>query len=489
MLSSKAGGDPPLDLAGRPGVAGNEDAESLSASGEAELTYNTALATSTTITDPGNNTSGGNNTRSFRFLLTLALRKAQTAVTLDNGGHVEESIRTYREAISMLGLVLDRTSEEDGRQRLLHFSLAASNQTPQEQIQSQTLQQETLPQYEQRNLPPQYEQQHELAVPEVNALVNGRANFSIGAADGHPEMALQEATYASPELIQASLGPVTTANSIFTEAASRPNQGDSAALPPLVPPKSDADTTQFQPLSPIHFSRRRQDLPPNEADSVVEDHVAEMSNTSNALPTLKAKASQLKLSPRSVAPLSPIILNKPLPPLAGEGTSPVPMRKDSVSSLTSAYTEELLSPKVMDEISIVAKRNVSDSPSIVQDPVHLDQATHLAPEAGEAEDLSMAKQKPSDKEPEKGGRRQSIKSQRSLPAMFGIGLKGKAEKLAPPVPQLPAGESSSSNIGRRLFGALRNNSISAPVSDIADFIEIAPASDQPADNLARNSRA
>ncbi|KAJ1898887.1 hypothetical protein LPJ66_002465 [Kickxella alabastrina] len=509
MLSSKAGGDPPLDLAGRPGAAGNEDAESLSASGEAELIYNAASATSTTITDPGNNTSGGNNTRSFRFLLTLALRKAQTAVTLDNGGHVEESIRTYREAISMLGLVLDRTSEEDGRQRLLHFrqtysdrvsvlaslrpqateSLAATNQTPQEQIQSQTLQQETLPQYEQRHLPPQYEQQHELAVPEVNALANGRANFSIGAADGNPEMALQEATYTSPELIQVSLGPATTTNSLFTEAASRPNQGDSAALPPLVPPKSDADMTQFQPLSPIHFSRRRQDLLPNEADSVVEDHVAEMPNTNNALPTLKAKASQLKLSPRSVAPLSPIILNKPLPPLAGEGTSPVPMRKDSVSSLTSAYTEELLSPKVMDEISIVAKRNVSDSPSIVQDPVHLDQAAKLAPEAGEAEDLSMAKQKLSDKEPEKGGRRQSIKSQRSLPAMFGIGLKGKAEKLAPPVPQLPAGESSSSNIGRRLFGALRNNSISAPVSDIADFIEIAPASEQLAENLARNARA
>ncbi|KAJ2678056.1 hypothetical protein GGI25_002699 [Coemansia spiralis] len=64
---------------------------------------------------------GGNNTRSFRFLLTLALRKAQTAVTLDNGGHVDEAIRTYREAISMLGLVLNRTNEEDGRQRLLHF--------------------------------------------------------------------------------------------------------------------------------------------------------------------------------------------------------------------------------------------------------------------------------------------------------------------------------------------------------------------------------
>ncbi|KAJ2838987.1 hypothetical protein FBU31_000788 [Coemansia sp. 'formosensis'] len=78
-----------------------------------------AATSPTAAQDPGS--GGGNNTRSFRFLLTLALRKAQTAVTLDNGGHVEEAIRTYREAISMLGLVLSRTNEEDGRQRLLHF--------------------------------------------------------------------------------------------------------------------------------------------------------------------------------------------------------------------------------------------------------------------------------------------------------------------------------------------------------------------------------
>ncbi|KAJ1959552.1 hypothetical protein GGI12_004276, partial [Dipsacomyces acuminosporus] len=71
---------------------------------------------------PADSTGGtGTNTRSFRFLLTLALRKAQTAVTLDNGGRVDEAVRTYREAISMLGLVLSRTNEEDGRQRLLHF--------------------------------------------------------------------------------------------------------------------------------------------------------------------------------------------------------------------------------------------------------------------------------------------------------------------------------------------------------------------------------
>ncbi|KAJ1729196.1 hypothetical protein LPJ61_003642, partial [Coemansia biformis] len=87
-------------------------------------------ASDVAATDGSGHASTGSNARSFRFLLTLALRKAQTAVTLDNGGHVDEAIRTYREAISMLGLVLDRTSEEDGRQRLLHFVINQNKPLP-----------------------------------------------------------------------------------------------------------------------------------------------------------------------------------------------------------------------------------------------------------------------------------------------------------------------------------------------------------------------
>ncbi|KAJ2356082.1 hypothetical protein GGF43_002295 [Coemansia sp. RSA 2618] len=105
MRPSTAGADPSLEHTGQPVPAGSRETE----------------GPDSPAVDQGGNAGNGNNTRSFRFLLTLALRKAQTAVTLDNGGHVDEAIRTYREAISMLGLVLNRTNEEDGRQRLLHF--------------------------------------------------------------------------------------------------------------------------------------------------------------------------------------------------------------------------------------------------------------------------------------------------------------------------------------------------------------------------------
>ncbi|KAJ1943393.1 hypothetical protein EC988_006243, partial [Linderina pennispora] len=108
-------GASPMDLNTRPRATG-----SLGPAGPEAAGSEAGRPGSSSLNSPGGN-SGGNNTRSFRFLLTLALRKAQTAVTLDNGGHVEEAIRTYREAISMLGLVLSRTNEEDGRQRLLHF--------------------------------------------------------------------------------------------------------------------------------------------------------------------------------------------------------------------------------------------------------------------------------------------------------------------------------------------------------------------------------
>ncbi|KAJ2855387.1 hypothetical protein J3B02_002197 [Coemansia erecta] len=118
MRPSTAGSDSPVEVASRnaPGGHGLED-------GGASAETSSIAPSEATAVESSAGSNGGNNTRSFRFLLTLALRKAQTAVTLDNGGHVEEAVRTYREAISMLGLVLNRTNEEDGRQRLLHFAV------------------------------------------------------------------------------------------------------------------------------------------------------------------------------------------------------------------------------------------------------------------------------------------------------------------------------------------------------------------------------
>ncbi|KAJ2473568.1 hypothetical protein GGI02_000755 [Coemansia sp. RSA 2322] len=83
-----------------------------------------------------------------------------------------------------------------------------------------------------------------------------------------------------------------------------------------------------------------------------------------------------------------------------------------------------------------------------------------------ADDFKAGKSKAKDKDRggEKASRRQSIKNQRSLPAMFGISLKAKSEnKPVPPVPQLPTAEGANgSNLGRRLLGALRSNSSNEP---------------------------
>ncbi|OLY84821.1 hypothetical protein AYI68_g1007 [Smittium mucronatum] len=62
-----------------------------------------------------------NGSRSFRFLLTLALRKAQLAVSLDNRGQIRESIIAYKEAVDTLDSVLLQTQDVDSIQKLDHF--------------------------------------------------------------------------------------------------------------------------------------------------------------------------------------------------------------------------------------------------------------------------------------------------------------------------------------------------------------------------------
>ncbi|OMJ27537.1 hypothetical protein AYI69_g62 [Smittium culicis] len=65
--------------------------------------------------------------RSFRFLLTLALRKAQLAVALDNRGQIRESIVAYREAVETLNSVLLQTEDKDSIQKLEHFKKTYSD--------------------------------------------------------------------------------------------------------------------------------------------------------------------------------------------------------------------------------------------------------------------------------------------------------------------------------------------------------------------------
>ncbi|KAJ1653597.1 hypothetical protein IWQ61_006304 [Dispira simplex] len=62
------------------------------------------------------------NTGAFRFLLHLALRKAQTAVILDERRHFVEAKRTYREAIDMISLIIDRVGDSaQNKERLVQL--------------------------------------------------------------------------------------------------------------------------------------------------------------------------------------------------------------------------------------------------------------------------------------------------------------------------------------------------------------------------------
>ncbi|KAJ1912022.1 hypothetical protein IWQ60_009857 [Tieghemiomyces parasiticus] len=62
------------------------------------------------------------NTRSFRFLLHLALRKAQTAVILDERRHYVEARRTYRDAIDTITLIINRVGDAaQNRTRLVQL--------------------------------------------------------------------------------------------------------------------------------------------------------------------------------------------------------------------------------------------------------------------------------------------------------------------------------------------------------------------------------
>ncbi|KAJ2493333.1 hypothetical protein IWW37_000617 [Coemansia sp. RSA 2050] len=376
MRGSAANGDEStsLEVSGRQGSqASHAEAERGSAGLVDHGTSGTTSTATSPTADPGS--GGGNNTRSFRFLLTLALRKAQTAVTLDNGGHVEEAIRTYREAISMLGLVLSRTNEEDG------LSVLSSLRPP--------------------------------------------ATETHSSATTNP---------ASPQ--------------------TRDYQAEGSHRIPMTA------------ASPLAIPERKLERPP--AINVVNAFAAKRSGSESG--SAAGSPTTWRSSPSREAPtLSPVILNKPLPPLINSEKSPRSIvRKPSMASLVSSAQSDVRQPSLISaeeedevgaEVTSAAGKPSTGSSAI---PVAV-QPVGSAEEQGESggskrpEDLKADKRKA--KDDEKANRRQSIKNQRSLPAMFGIGLKSKSEpKNAPPVPQLPANESSNgANLGRRLLGALRSN--------------------------------
>ncbi|KAJ2356081.1 hypothetical protein GGF43_002294, partial [Coemansia sp. RSA 2618] len=158
---------------------------------------------------------------------------------------------------------------------------------------------------------------------------------------------------------------------------------------------------------------------------------------------------------------SSVDTNKPLPPVLADNSTISNMRKYSIASNGSVGSTSHMSQFTADNASILS--NAQQSGNInSHDGLDYAQSTDAAEgdmnaddtaPVGDRADKSNRKGKSSDK----ANRRQSIKSQRSLPAMFGIGLKPKSDnKAAPPVPPLPIGESNAPKFGRRLLGALRS---------------------------------
>ncbi|KAJ2725952.1 hypothetical protein GGI07_000880 [Coemansia sp. Benny D115] len=478
----------------------------------------------TAMGEPGNNTSGGNNTRSFRFLLTLALRKAQTAVTLDNGGHVEEAIRTYREAISMLGLVLNRTNEEDGRQRLLHF-----RQTYSDRVAVLSSLRPAQPGDASTNAahPQAQPQQHQSNSAESQQKqMDSAAQKDTPGSDGHGEKSGAE---NNPQASPKPKASVVVASQTEKALPANSDSKSETMASQDAPPTSTAPTSQKKPKLVL-----------NVTEALKTELPLQLDNPEPATSIPQKQAARLKTkSSRQAPPLSPIILNKPLPPLVGEDISPlslknteelpaskssprttpgdasdtlatgpqqsnIPDRADSPSK-TSPRSSPKGSPKSSAKNGTKASspgspKQPTRSPQTVQpEPVAKDAARSDSPAKPADSPSSKSKKKDTDKDKEKekdkekdvdkASRRQSIKSQRSLPAMFGIGLKGKSDKQVPPVPQLPANENTTSNIGRRLFGTRRNNSSNTLTSDSADFTDMPQIPEQAAEDLTTSSTA
>ncbi|PIA13886.1 hypothetical protein COEREDRAFT_83173 [Coemansia reversa NRRL 1564] len=409
MRLSPAGMDQPLELA---------DLSQADARRETEGSQHSPEVAS------GEHGNGGNNTRSFRFLLTLALRKAQTAVTLDNGGHVDEAIRTYREAISMLGLVLNRTNEEDGRQRLLHFRQTYSDRVS------------------------------VLSSLRPSISVSAAASFTTAHSDQEP---LHQQSYALSSTMQPGSPTArdndantedlqTKAAQIWDQSAVDQHPADTTGDGNAI----DGSETQYKmsstAISPLPIPDRLQG-----------SNVAGGSTTSTS-PPIKGNVmltmelpTVLDIDTHKDELVLPMDINKPLPAMSDE--------VDITSNALQLNTEQDVNG------SSIGAQSHTQQVELAKDSVDAD-SVEIGSTDAQADDKTLKRKgKGKSKDSEKPGRRQSIKSQRSLPAMFGMGSKPKSEnKSAPPVPPILTSDHGAQKLGRRLLGALRSDHNSSKTS-------------------------
>ncbi|KAJ1667989.1 hypothetical protein EV178_000923 [Coemansia sp. RSA 1646] len=364
--------------------------------------------------------SGGNNTRSFRFLLTLALRKAQTAVTLDNGGHIEEAIRTYREAISMLGLVLNRTNEEDGRQRLLHFRQTYSDR--------------------------------------VSVLSSLRPMAGESATSTNANSSHKQQTDASDDSLTKQQPKETH------------HQDDNASSAANSPIANGGITRRLDSQS----GKTRINATMSEEPKLDGAQSSDDRHNHSAVVSIKAATTA------AVASESPKYADAKN---GGTGSTSPTMYSAAQSNAevakNASSTERNADDDIVNSATDDTKAEQMDTASaIVSKPALAAASTDSSPSKPDStRPVKELKLKKKDRDSEKASRRQSVKNQRSLPAMFGIGLKAKSDKPAPPVPNLPITETTTSTLGRRIFGALRSNSSSndLPASKIPSVSALSSA--------------
>lgn len=65
--------------------------------------------------------SGTSPRTNSKSVLTIALQKAQSAVLLDAANNVPAAIAAYKQAVRLLGQVMDRASNDEDRSRLRHI--------------------------------------------------------------------------------------------------------------------------------------------------------------------------------------------------------------------------------------------------------------------------------------------------------------------------------------------------------------------------------
>ncbi|KAJ2800027.1 hypothetical protein H4R20_004214, partial [Coemansia guatemalensis] len=373
--------------------------------------------------------NGGNNTRSFRFLLTLALRKAQTAVTLDNGGHVDEAIRTYREAISMLGLVLNRTNEEDGRQRLLHFTYS--------------------------------DRVSVLSSLRPSAAVSTAASPNTAHPDQEP---LQGQTYAFSPTMQPGSPTArdndSNAEDPQTRAAQIRDQG--VADQRLVGSTVDGNANDG---SEARYTMSSAAVSPLPIPDRLQGSDVTGGNTSSTSPPTKGNVmltmelpTVLDMDMHSDRLESPMDTNKTLPPMSDE--------VDATSNAQQLTTEQAVNG------SSAETQSHTQQIEIAKDSIDASSIEIGSADAQAGDKTPKRKGKGKNKDSEKSSRRQSIKSQRSLPAMFGMGSKPKSEnKSAPPVPPILITDHGAQKLGRRLLGVLRSDQNSSKLGASRDSSE------------------